>query len=165
MTVAGGKSAAAGAPTGEAPEWKMRPGRGAWTQVIPLFVFAMLCAFTSIARETLTILPEHVSLHGPTTRQQLVVERIEDRQSIGQITNVTFTSSDPNVVRIQGNVALPVGNGRAKVQATIAGRSISAKVTVTGMDDSPAWSFRNHVQPVMAKFGCSAGACHVARLR
>src|SRR2546421_3012342 len=26
----------------------------------------------------------------------------------------------------------------------------------------PAWSFRNHVQPVLAKFGCSAGACHGA---
>src|SRR6186997_42740 len=24
------------------------------------------------------------------------------------------------------------------------------------------WSFRNHVQPVLAKFGCSSGACHGA---
>src|SRR5438270_10528796 len=28
--------------------------------------------------------------------------------------------------------------------------------------DQPAWSFRNHVQPVLAKNGCSAGACHGA---
>src|SRR5437016_12564181 len=26
--------------------------------------------------------------------------------------------------------------------------------------DAPAWSFRNHVQPVLAKNGCSAGASH-----
>src|SRR5688500_5036489 len=24
------------------------------------------------------------------------------------------------------------------------------------------WSFRNHVQPILAKFGCSSGACHGA---
>ena len=31
-------------------------------------------------------------------------------------------------------------------------------------DDPPPqhWSFRNHVQPVLAKFGCSSGACHGA---
>jgi hypothetical protein len=32
----------------------------------------------------------------------------------------------------------------------------------TGAADHPAWSFRNHVQPVLAKNGCSAGACHGA---
>lgn len=30
-------------------------------------------------------------------------------------------------------------------------------------DQTPAeWSFRNHVQPVLARFGCSSGACHGA---
>ena len=28
--------------------------------------------------------------------------------------------------------------------------------------EPPHWSFRNHVQPVLAKFGCSSGACHGA---
>jgi len=31
-----------------------------------------------------------------------------------------------------------------------------------GAAEQPAWSFRNHVQPVLAKNGCSAGACHGA---
>jgi uncharacterized protein DUF1549/uncharacterized protein DUF1553/Big-like domain-containing protein len=30
------------------------------------------------------------------------------------------------------------------------------------MDKPFHWSFRNHVQPVLAKFGCSSGACHGA---
>jgi hypothetical protein len=29
-------------------------------------------------------------------------------------------------------------------------------------DEPQHWSFRNHVQPVLAKFGCSSGACHGA---
>ena len=33
---------------------------------------------------------------------------------------------------------------------------------LAGAADQPAWSFRNHVQPVLAKNGCSAGACHGA---
>src|SRR2546425_2145323 len=32
-----------------------------------------------------------------------------------------------------------------------------------GSGDTPKqWTFRNHVQPVLAKFGCSSGACHGA---
>lgn len=115
------------------------------------------------ARESLSILPEQFTLAGPTTRQQLIVERIKDNHFTGQLTNdVTFTSSDTNIVRIEDNVALPVGNGRATIKATAQGRTLAARVTVTGMDQDAEWSFRNHVQPVMAKFGCSAGACHGA---
>src|SRR5207249_9437092 len=33
----------------------------------------------------------------------------------------------------------------------------------TGSTNAPVlWSFRNHVQPVLAKAGCSSGACHGA---
>src|SRR5256884_4574747 len=40
--------------------------------------------------------------------------------------------------------------------------SASALVTVSAMDKPFDWSFRNHIQPILAKNGCSAGACHGA---
>jgi hypothetical protein len=122
-------------------------------------------AFTNAASagEKLAILPAQIELRGPTTRQQLIVERVEDKHFTGQVTEgVTFTSSDTNIVRFEGNVALPVSNGRATVHAKVGGRTVSAKVSVTGMGQDAAWTFRNHFQPVMAKFGCSSGACHGA---
>src|ERR1700745_2994676 len=36
---------------------------------------------------------------------------------------------------------------------------VEADATVPG---SSPWTFRNHVQPVLAKAGCNAGACHGA---
>ncbi len=115
------------------------------------------------ARESITILPAKIALHGPTTRQQLIVERVEDKHFTGQVTDgAVFSSSDTNIVRIEGNVALPVNNGRATIHARVSGRRLSARVTVTGMGVEADWTFRNHFQPVMAKFGCSSGACHGA---
>lgn len=114
-------------------------------------------------RGPVTLVPRAFTLHGPATRQQLIVERVEDKHFIGQVTNdVILASSDTNIVRVEGNVALPVANGIAAVRATVDGRTVSAKVTVTGMNGPAHWSFRNHIQPVLAKFGCSSGACHGA---
>ena len=39
---------------------------------------------------------------------------------------------------------------------------LCAFVAQSNAADVPAWSFRNHVQPVLAKAGCSSGACHGA---
>src|SRR5688572_32624460 len=33
---------------------------------------------------------------------------------------------------------------------------------VASASESIGWTFRNHVQPVLAKTGCSSGACHGA---
>ena len=41
-------------------------------------------------------------------------------------------------------------------------RSATATIAVDGMDDDAGRSFRNDVQPVLAKMGCSTGACHGA---
>ena len=41
-------------------------------------------------------------------------------------------------------------------------QTATAKVVVDGMSDPFAWSFRNHVEPILAKQGCNSGACHGA---
>src|SRR6185503_6123668 len=54
------------------------------------------------------------------------------------------------------------GDGKATIRAKAGHDSAKAEVLVTGVDKPFDWSFRNHVQPVLAKFGCSSGACHGA---
>jgi hypothetical protein len=129
---------------------------------------AILCviwlSLSSIqARESLTILPEKITLNGAVTRQHLVVERVDDKQFIGEVKEgVTFTSSHPDIVQIENGFAIPVANGTATIKATVGKKTLTTKIKVTGMDQSADWTFRNHVQPVLAKFGCSSGACHGA---
>ncbi|HEY1173735.1 MAG TPA: DUF1549 domain-containing protein [Verrucomicrobiae bacterium] len=129
---------------------------------------ALLCiiwlGLTSLhARESLVILPEKIVLHGAISQQRLVVERLEDKEFIGDVReNVTYTSSNPGIVKIEKGFAVPVANGSATIKATVGKQTVSTKVTVTGMNQSADWTFRNHVQPVLAKFGCSSGACHGA---
>jgi len=125
-----------------------------------LIVCFLLQFLTSAA---LTILPSTITLHGPEARQQLILEKTRDSQPIGQITNdVQFVSSDTNIVRIEKNEAIPLKNGTATITANSGKESASVQVKVEAMDKPFDWSFRNHVQPVLAKNGCSSGACHGA---
>src|SRR5258705_4979343 len=113
--------------------------------------------------EQLAILPSEIVLSGQGARQQLVVERLRDTQFVGEITNgVVYASSDTNVVRIEHGAAVPAKNGTAVIRVKAGKQVASARVTVEGMDKPFDWSFRNHVQPVLARNGCSAGACHGA---
>ena len=76
---------------------------------------------------------------------------------------MTFESSDPKIVLVEAGVLKPVGNGQAKVTAKAGGRTAQAMVRVAGLDQPFTWSFRNHVESVMAKSGCSSGPCHGAQ--
>lgn len=114
------------------------------------------------ADKALVVLPQQFTLTGPESRQTLVVERSENNQFIGQASSVSYTSSDPEIVRIKVGVAIPVGNGKATITAKSGDKTAAAQVTITGMDKEAQWSFRNDVQPVLTKFGCNSGACHGA---
>lgn len=127
-------------------------------------LLVLLCAATAPAHGSdLTILPGDFTLTGPAARQTLLVQETREGKLFGQVEkDVTLASSDPNVVKIDGGAAVPVANGQAVVTATHGGRTATVTVTVAAMDKPFDWSFRNHVQPVLAKFGCSSGACHGA---
>jgi hypothetical protein len=112
---------------------------------------------------TWQIIPGKFTLHGRASRQQVLVELFRDGFFHGQITNgVVLESTDPKILKLEGDVALPVTNGTARILANNGAQTVSADVTVESMEKPFDWSFRNHVQPVLAKAGCSAGACHGA---
>jgi hypothetical protein len=114
-------------------------------------------------QNSLAVLPHKFTLSGPLARQQILVERVRDQQLSAQLTNdVLLVSSDTNVVKVEGDLALPLKNGMATLTAKAGHEVGTAAVTVVGMDQPIEWTFRNHVQPVLAKAGCSSGACHGA---
>ena len=114
---------------------------------------------------TIALLPPKIELSTTEARQTLVIQNKSGEQFLGQVpaADVKFQSSDEKVVRIENGIAVPVGNGQAKITAIVADKSAAAEVTVTGQDQSFQWSFRNHVESVLSKQGCNAGACHGAR--
>ncbi len=124
---------------------------------------ALVLAAALQSGESIELLPVEFTLHGPASRQTLLVEAVRGGLSVGAVTEgFALESSDPAVVKIEGSFALPVANGNAVLSARQGGRSASARVIVRDMDRPFDRSFRNHVQPLLARFGCSTGACHGA---
>jgi hypothetical protein len=128
------------------------------------YLLLTICIFAaSVPAEEIKLLPAQFTLSGPEARQALLIEQSRDNIFVGQIKeSMTLTSGDPEVLRIKNGVAIPVANGKVTITATANNQTSKAEVTVTAMDKSFAWSFRNHVQPVLMKAGCSTGACHGA---
>jgi hypothetical protein len=122
----------------------------------------------------LAILPGDFTLYGPACRQKLVVELQSGNQFIGPPSRpetTEFVSSNEKVVRIEGDTAVPVGDGEATITATIdvstSSHSLpllaSIKVRVVDTQKPFQWSFRNHVESAMLKTGCTSGPCHGAQ--
>ena len=127
-----------------------------------LLLAFVLAAFT-VPAASFTLLPAKFTLDGPAAEQRLVLELADGKTLLGQVTNaVTFTSSNPNVVRIEGGFAIAAGNGTATIVGKSGRSSAKAEVRVVNMDRPFEWNFRNHIQPVLTKTGCNSGACHGA---
>ena len=117
----------------------------------------------SAAEDSIVLLPASFTLQGPMASQQLLVEKKRGQHLVGTPTEPFVIASDrPEVVKVEGNVALPVANGRATLSVTVGPFTAHADVMVADMDQPFQWSFRNHVEPVLTKAGCNSGACHGA---
>ena len=133
------------------------------------FLAPWLCALSSFGlcfdglASSVRILPEQVVLNGPSSHQQVIVQRFQGDLAKDQITEDLEWSIHPESIgRIQNGVVTPLGNGKARLKATHKGLESEISLEVRNFDRPNLWSFRNHVQPILAKFGCSAGACHGA---
>lgn len=121
-----------------------------------------LLALLALQNEDVVLYPREIRLHGPAARQTLLLERVRGTTAVGPAEAPVYRSSDPAVVRIENGAAVPVADGSAVVTASAGGRTSSSPVKVVDMAKAFGRSFRNHAQPVLARFGCSSGACHGA---
>tara|TARA_R110002111_G_scaffold2705_4_gene17964 strand:+ start:60394 stop:62910 length:2517 start_codon:yes stop_codon:yes gene_type:complete len=149
----------------------MFPARQA-TRFILLLIFTGLLApgihsgsLSAVeAGEKIILLPEKVQLSGKEARHGFSVQKINnDGEIAGPVTVETqLSSSNPAVVKIEGRTLIPVSNGEAVITAKQGTLQSQSRVTVTGIDKSYQWSFRNDVQPILTKAGCNSGPCHGA---
>jgi len=126
-----------------------------------LLWLATACSAT--AGESITILPEAVTLSGPEAFQGLLVQQLRGDELTKQVRDgLEFVSSDPRIAVVQDGVVRPVADGSVQVTAKVGDQHAVVMVQVAGMSGSHRWSFRNHVQAVLTKAGCNSGACHGA---
>lgn len=124
-------------------------------------LFAVMLA-TPQASQDISVLPKAVTLSGREARQRLLVVNTVGGTNSGAIANPRFRSSAPEVVTVEDGVLVPHSDGVATISAEVGGSVSSIAVRVEGMKQPHKWSFRNEVQPILARVGCNSGACHGA---
>jgi hypothetical protein len=113
--------------------------------------------------KSMRILPSEVFLGSQRASQRLIVQGYyTDGYSKDLTSSAQLSSANPNVIRIEGSEARPVGSGVTTITAKVGGLSAEAKAVAKDIDQKSEWSFRNHVIPVLTKSGCNMGACHGA---
>ncbi len=133
------------------------------TSLVGILGLAWHLAAATGTADRLKIFPEAITLTGPNAHQQLLVQATRDQQVQEEVTqDVRWSLSANDVLELNGNRLQPLGNGTVTLTAEIGSQRTSIPVKVEGYDTPSKRTFRNHVQPILAKFGCSAGACHGA---
>jgi len=109
----------------------------------------------------LVLEPAEVNLVGTRSLQYLQVTGDYTSEDVRDLTGAAeFTSSAPEIVKIENGVAHPVSNGTAEITAKAGGLEAQIKVTVSAMETPSPVSFKNDTISALSKAGCNMGACH-----
>ncbi|MFT4558129.1 MAG: hypothetical protein ACI93T_001828 [Porticoccaceae bacterium] len=99
-------------------------------------------------------------LAGIRSQKQIVVTG----QFGGEVRDVThlakLTSSDEKIVKLEGSIARPVGDGAAKIACQLGAQTVVIDVVVKGTSVPHPVSFKNETLAALSKAGCNSGACH-----
>tara|TARA_R110002096_G_scaffold29509_5_gene88939 strand:- start:3764 stop:6241 length:2478 start_codon:yes stop_codon:yes gene_type:complete len=134
----------------------MKPHCAIWIAAFAFVKFA--------TAQELAILPSTINLSGPESTQRLIIAlQLGEGEYSQGLDGVALASDNPKVAQFENGAVIPKSNGTATIVATTTdGKTAKAVVTVRDFGQETEWSFRNHVQPVLAKQGCNMGACHGA---
>src|SRR5262245_14185669 len=133
-------------------------------RILLMTALALLARGASAQAGTLRIVPGDVTLTGPHASQRLLVVDEAAGDVVADVTTkATFTSSAAAVAAVdkQGMVQAKA-DGEAVIRAQVGEQLATVKVKVAKTKEPFAWSFRNHVTPVLTRVGCNSGACHGA---
>lgn len=143
-----------------------------WAALPVLAVLAALSGAAPVRAETaFEIVPSSLVLEGDFARAQVLAREgtgsggaaIEHAADLTHQATYQISDSTVATVSAAGQVVAR-GNGEATLTVTVAGTSRSIPVQVSGTSSSaPVVQFDEQVKPVLARFGCSSGACHAAQ--
>ena len=103
-----------------------------------------------------------ITIRSRDARQQLIATAVHADGTMTDVTrDVAWTISDPKVLAIDSTgMAVPTADGDITVTATIADKTVTTKVAVSGFAHPLPINFRNQIVPIFTKLGCNGGGCH-----
>ncbi len=111
--------------------------------------------------QALVLEPAKFELRGHRSSLQLVTTgQYAANQLLDLTGDAKYTSSDPQVVRVEGSTVRPVADGTATITATFGVRTAKTAIVVSAMEKPAYASFKNETLPALTKAGCNMGACH-----
>ncbi len=123
----------------------------------------LITTLSSGTAADLRILPSQIQLQGPGARHRVLVEEFDGDIAVGQAATVQLETADPDIAVVEDGVVVPRANGTTELRAMVDGEQQAAiSIAVSGIDHAAAWTFRNHIEPVLTRLGCNSGACHGA---
>lgn len=134
-----------------------------WRDVSRFLMLTACLTFAGSVRAegALTIFPPETMLHGRDARQRLIVTETLVGRAVDRTRVAAFRSETPAVVLVSADgVVTPVGDGEGVVTATVHGTLARATFRVSEGTKALPVHFEPDVQPVLARYGCNAGACH-----
>tara|TARA_Y100001960_G_scaffold36994_2_gene34840 strand:- start:932 stop:3310 length:2379 start_codon:yes stop_codon:yes gene_type:complete len=123
-----------------------------------------MTAVTSAAELTeINVYPENIDLSNSRDRQRLIVQaRFSDGLTEDVTEQATITNGNAEVLRQDGYLFYPQGDGETTVNVEYQGKAIQIPVKVQNSDVTPKISFTLDVMPVFMKANCNTGSCHGA---
>jgi hypothetical protein len=105
--------------------------------------------------------PQQFHFHALSARQQLLVSARSGDRWTDLTRAATYRCDNLSVARVSSaGVVTPVADGTAGIIASIASHELRAEVRVSGCGGEQSVTFERDVEPILARAGCNAGACH-----
>lgn len=124
-------------------------------------LIALLVATGSSADAAVSVAPKEVQLHGPNSRQQLIVSDQLEGRDVDLTRTTKFATSDSNIATVNADgLITPVGNGSTTIRVMSPSGELTVPVNVTSAKTPLPLDFLNDIQPVLTDGGCNSGPCH-----
>ncbi|GIW94819.1 MAG: S-layer protein [Pirellulaceae bacterium] len=134
------------------------------TQLVVLGALLLMVPAAAVAAESFAVLPSRIDLDCVGAEQMILVHRQTPRGLGAPITEgLLLSTEDPAVAVVEGTTVRAVSPGRTHLVVQHAHETSYVEVEVhKGRDRFSRPTFRNDVEPILAKAGCNSGACHGA---
>src|SRR4051812_46702573 len=104
-----------------------------------------------------------IKLDGAFAYSQLLVTAKLDGGDVADVTRIAKIDAPGHVAVSPTGLVRPRADGTGDITVSLAGKTITIPVTVSGFQSQAPVSFVQDVQPVLSKVGCNAGTCHGAQ--
>jgi hypothetical protein len=113
------------------------------------------------APQAIDVFPASFKLETPRRIMHVLVTGKYADGATQDLTRVAqFTSSNPQVARVDGGIVYPVADGSAEITVSVGGQTQHVSVAVSGQGKADPTSFQYETLPALTKQGCNGGACH-----